>query len=393
MTEPAGAGQAFPRGFLRVAGVSVAHHQLGLALALDCQRVICMARGTSPELLALQHAAEDAGLQFYIATNLRQLSGLITASDEVLVVTEGLFVDPGSVTHLFESRGPVVLVMPVENALAAGFERIDLNRAAAGIMRVPGELMERLQELPPDCDMISALTRIALQSGIAMREVPSGVRIGANWRLVRNEGEAVAVEAEWLAEQVSDGRQLSPGGSVARLGVLTFGTSLLQAGNASNMLSLGALVSVGLSAVLGWFGLVWIALIFAAIAALLVESSRLLRQAERRARGQMRPIIPRADALGWLVDIEIGLLSLAALPRVAGESLISWAFPPIMLVLLVALIPNNLTGSTASWFRDRALLGVILALSALFGHVQIVVELISIGLVLAGLILPLRRKD
>ncbi|WP_231634813.1 hypothetical protein [Novosphingobium sp. KN65.2] len=376
-----------------MAGVSVAEHQLGLALALDCQRVICMARGTSPDLLALQHAAEDAGLQFYIATNVRQLGGLITASDEVLVVTEGLFVDPGSVTHLFESRAPVVLVMPVENALAAGFERIDLNRAAAGVMRVPGELMERLQELPPDCDMISALTRIALQSGIAMREVPSGVRIGANWRLVRNEGEAVAVEAEWLAEQVSDGRQLSPGASAARLAVLTFGTSLLQAGNASNMLSLGALGALGLSAVLGWFGLVWIALIFGAIAALLVESSRLLRQAERRARGQMTPIIPRADALGWLVDIEIGLLSLAAIPRIAGESPISWAFPPIMLVLLVALIPNNLTGSTASWFRDRVLLGVILALAALFGHVQIVVEVISIGLVLAGLVLPLRRKD
>src|SRR3546814_15413590 len=80
ITEPAGAGQALPRSFLRVAGASVAQHQLGLALALDCQRVICLARGTSPELIEVQHAAEDAGLQFYIATDTRQLSEIGRAS-------------------------------------------------------------------------------------------------------------------------------------------------------------------------------------------------------------------------------------------------------------------------------------------------------------------------
>ena len=162
MTEPAGAGQPFPRAFLRVAGATLAQHQLSLVLALDCQRLICLARGTSPELIALQHAAEDAGLQFSIATGPGQLSGLVTANDEIVVVSEGLFVDPSQAAPLLEERGPVVLVQPVEGALAAGYERIDLNRAGAGLMRVPGQLVERLRELPVDCDIVSSLTRIAL---------------------------------------------------------------------------------------------------------------------------------------------------------------------------------------------------------------------------------------
>lgn len=393
MTEPAGPGQTLPRAFLRVAGASVARHQLGLALALDCQRVICIARGTSPDLIALQHAAEDAGLQFYIATNVRQLSGLVTANDELLVVAEGLFVDPGDVAPLFEERAPLVLVLPIETALPAGFERIDLNRAAAGLMRVPGRLVERLQELPPDCDVASALTRIALQAGIKMQEVPSASRVVTGWRLVRSEAEAYAVETEWLNERFSEGGRTSPGRSIARFATVTFGSSLLHAGNASNGMSFAVLAVLAIAGGLGWFGLVWAGFLCAAIASLLVEGVRLLRVAERQAMGQLPPAIPRSDALGWLVDMTFGLLSLAGISRIAGEAMLSWIFPPVMLILLLALVPSLLTATIAAWVRDRALLGVILALAALFGQVQLAVELLAVGLVLAGLILPMRRQD
>ena len=57
MMEPAGAGQTAPRAFLRVGGATLARHQLGIAVALECQRVICIAREVVPELIALQHEA------------------------------------------------------------------------------------------------------------------------------------------------------------------------------------------------------------------------------------------------------------------------------------------------------------------------------------------------
>lgn len=392
MTEPAGAGQ-LPRSFLRIAGASVAQHQLGLALALDCQRVICLARGTSPELVEVQHSAEDAGLQFYIATDARQLSGLVTANDELLVIAEGLFVDPANVVSLFEGRAPLVLVLPVQGAVAAGFERIDLNRAAAGLMRVPGQLVERLHELPADCDVSSALTRIALQSGVRMQDVPPAARAGTGWRLIRNEAEAYAVENEWLNEQFSDAGRNSPGRAIARFATITFGSSLLHAGNASNAASLAVLAVLALAAGLGWFGVVWAGFLCAAIAWLTVEAVRLLRLAERQATGQLPPAITRSDALGWLVDVAFGLLSLAGIQRMAGEAMLSWIFPPAMLLLLLALVPNLLTGGAAAWIRDRALLGALLALAAAFGQVEIMVELLAIGLVLVALIVPMRRQD
>lgn len=386
-------GQPFPRAFLRVAGASLAQHQLGLVLALDCQRVICMARGTSPDLIALQHAAEDAGLQFYIATGPRQLAGLITANDEVVAISEGLFVDNANAIALVEGKGPVVLVQPVEGALGAGFERIDLNRASAGLMRVPGQLVERLHELPADCDVISALTRIALQSGVEMREVPAAARGGSEWRMVRSEAEAVALEDEWLRVRFAQGVPTSPGNSLARFGVVNFGSSLLHAGNASNALSIAVLVCLAIAGGLGWFDLVWGGFLFGALGWLLAQASRLLRAAERHALGQPAPAVPRADVLIWLVDTAFALLIMADSVRYAGEPLLSWIYTPTILMLLLGLIPRVAGGAVASWIADRALLGLILAIASGLGQVLLAVQLLSVCLVIAGLAVPSRRQN
>jgi len=391
MTEPAGSGQPFPRAFLRVAGASVAQHQLGMALALECQRVICMARGTSPELIALQHDAEDAGLKFTIATGPGQLAGLVTAADELVVISEGLFADPAQAAALLEGRAPAVLVQPVEGALAAGFERIDINRAGAGLMRLPGQMVERLHELPVDCDVISALTRIALQTGTAMREVPATARAGSGWRMIRSEAEAYALEDEWLRSRFGEGRCTSPGRTVARFGVLSFGSSLLHAGNASNVVSVAVLVAIAIAAGLGWLGLVWGGFACVAIAWLLVEASRLLRAAERHALGQPTPAIPRADALVWLIDAAFALLILLDMPRFPGEPLVAWLCIPAILMMLLTLLPR-ITGDTiAGWAADRAMLGLILAVASGFGQVLLVVRLLCAGLALAALMLPPRR--
>lgn len=393
MTEPAAAGQLGARAFLRVAGATLAQHQLGLALALDCQKVICFARDTSPELISLQHDAEDAGLQFTIATGPRQLAGLVTASDDLVVVSEGLFVEPGAVVALVEARSAVVLVQPVEGALAAGFERIDINRATAGLMRVPGPIVERLHELPSDCDIPSALTRIALQTGVAMHEVPPEARAGSGWRMIRSEADAIALENEWLRSRFGEGHAATPGRAIARLGVISFGSSLLHAGNASNALSAGVLGALALGLGLGWFGLVWTGFLFCALAWMIAEASRLLRAAERHALGQPPPAIPRADALIWLVDAVFASLILLDLPRLQGQPLISWLYLPAILVALLALIPRVTEDAPAAWMCDRSVLGLVLALASAFGQLRVVVQLLTLGLVIAGLVLPSRRKS
>jgi hypothetical protein len=231
--EPAASGEGLPRGLLRIGPATLARQQLGVALALDCQRIVCVAREIGPDLLALHHAAEKAGAQFHVVPGPRGLLGLVSAQDEVIVLADGLLAPPGMVRGLLEA-GQGVLVQPVETGLAAGFERIDLNHATAGAMRIPGRLVERLADLPPDCDAASALTRVALQGGVPQR--PVSLAEGSAWHLVRSEDEAHLAEQQWIAEAGRDGAAPTPGMLLVRLLVRGFGPALLHAGTSSTMI-------------------------------------------------------------------------------------------------------------------------------------------------------------
>jgi hypothetical protein len=396
MLEPAGSGQPFPRAFLRIAGASLAQHQLGLALALDCQRLICLARGPSPELIALQHGAEGAGLRFNIVTGPQQLSALVTATDELVVITEGLFADPVSVAPLLEGTRPVVLALPDDGAVAEGFERLDINNAAAGVMKIPGALVERLHDLPPDCDAASALTRVALQAGVQMRQVPPEVRGEASWKMVRGEGEALAIEAEWLRSRLAPGRSSTLSDRIAGLGVLSFGPSLLHAGNASTVVSIGGVVALVLALCSAWLSSPVPAFGLAALAWVLVRAIELLRRAERQAYSVAAPAIPRADALGWLVDLSLVFVCVFVLADGSGfvpAALGDRVFAPFMLVLMVHLAPRLLVDGLASWTSDRGVLALVLGAAAVMGYLGAAVRLLAVALTLASIVLPPRRPN
>ncbi|VWX52038.1 hypothetical protein [Novosphingobium sp. 9U] len=394
MLEPAGSGQPFPRAFLRIAGASLAQHQLGLALALDCQRLICLARGPSPELIALQHGAESAGLRFHIVAGPQQLSALVTAADELIVVTEGLFADPAQVTPLLEGTRPVVLALPDDGAVAEGFERLDINNAAAGVMRISGALVERLHDLPHDCDATSALTRIALQSGAQMRQVPTDARTGPGWRMVRSEGEALAIETEWLRLRLGRSHAVTLSDRLARVGVLSFGSSLLHGGNASGASSVAALAALVLAIALGCLQLVVPAFVLVAIGWVLARATELLRGAERQAYSVMAPAIPRADVLGWVTDLTLIAVCLLGTGDATGLAPIpigNVLFAPLMLVLMLHLAPRLLNDGLAAWTCDRAALALVLGVAAALGYLDVTVRILAVALTLAAIVLPPRR--
>lgn len=386
------AGNAYPRAFLRIAGASLAQHQLGLALALKCHRIICLARDTSPELVALQQLAEGSGAQFYIASGPRQVAAQVTAKDDVFLVSDGLFVDPAHAMPLIENGRSVVLVQPAEGAQDAGFERIDLNRSAAGLARVPGDLLERLHHLPQECDTISSLTRIALQSRAEMREVPVVARAGVSWRMLRTEGEALEVEGEWLRQQFAGPGQRSPGRWIAQYGALLFGSSLLQVGRASNVVSAAVLVLLALAALLAWLKVAAVGFICAGLAWILVEGGRRLRAAERRPMGELSPAVERADALLWLVDAVLLCLVLSASPQLEGQSVLGWLFAPAMLFLVLSLAPRLLELPLAALIGDRAMLAIVFVLGALIGQVPLVTQGIALIVVLTELVLAKQSR-
>jgi hypothetical protein len=388
MLESLGEAEAAPRAFLRIGPASLARHQLSLALAMECQKVVCLARDLAPELVRLQHDCERAGARFHIVATAQALSGLITANDELVVIADGLLVPLDAASGLLE--GPhAVLVQPIEAGLAAGFERIDLERATAGFMRIPGRLVERLHELPADCDAVSALTRIALQAGIAQRNLPAEARDGLRWKLVRNEAEAHAAEAGWIALHLEDGSSAAPGAGLARLGVRAFGPALLHAGSGGNMLAGGAFAGLLLGLGAGWAGLTILALVLWALAWVMRRMGGLLAAVECESMVLPASRWPREATFGWFHDA--ALVAILGWNTLVPGSVSPWYayFAPLVLLCLLRLVARLIEGAGAAWLADRLLLGAILLLAAAFGWLGQAVPILAAALALFGAAVPL----
>ena len=349
-----------PRAFLRIGPASLARHQLSLALAMDWQRIVCIATGMTPELVQLQHDSERAGARFHMVSGAQGLAGLVTAADDVVVIADGLLAPRETATSLLEGAF-AVLVQPVESGLSGGFERIDLNHASAGLMRIPGRLAERLHELSADCDVDSALTRIALQAGVAQRPLPAEARDGFRWRLVRGEGEAHAAEAGWIALHLDDDGPPTPGSALARFAVRSFGPAILHAGSGGNALAIGAAAGMALALGLAWFGFSVAALLLWALCWVVRRTGALLVAVERETLALGVGKWSREPVFGWVHDAAlVAILAWNAAPF-AGSSIWASGFAPLMMISLLRLAPRIYSPASSAWLSDRLLLGLLLA--------------------------------
>lgn len=381
--EPAG----LPRAFLRIGPATLARHQLSLALALECQRIVCIAPGMSPELVQLQHDSERAGARFHLIPGPRGLSGVVTANDEVVLIADGLLAPLDAAIGLLAGRHSVV-VQPVETGMAAGFERIDLNHAAAGLMRIPGRLIERLQDLPADCDAASALTRIALQAGVEQRAMPDEARGGLRWILVRSEGEAHVAEAGWIAAHLDGQGPLTPGTAAARMAVRSFGAAILHAGSGGNILAMGAAVGILLALGTGWFGYAIAALLFWMLAWIVRRAAALLIAVERESLALGAVRWPRESLFGWVYDTALIAILVWNTDPYPGSSLLSRLFAPLMLVCIIRLLPRLSDRGWTAWLLDRSLLALVLALAAGLGWLTPAVAVLAAVLALTAMLLP-----
>lgn len=390
MLEPAGPGSTNPRAFLRIGGITVARQQLALALELKCERIVCLATGLRPEVVELQHIAEAAGAQFHVLGNNRALAGLVTAVDEVIVLGDGLFVSIPQAAGLLE-EGQAVLVQPIEQGLEAGFERIDLNHAAAAAMRVPGRLVERLAELPSDCDAASALQRIALQAGVRQRPIPSPGQDGQFWTLVRSDDEAHALEPQWIRQRTRDEGVLSPSRGLALLAVRSFGPAMLHAGSGATALVIAAAVLVLMALGAGWFKLVSLGLGLLALGWILREAAVLLARIESETvRG--RKGLDGQEIYGWICDGVLIVLAAWGSQLHAGQHFLDRLFPPFMLVALLRILPRLMSPRWAGWLGDRAVLALGIAAAMLAGAASEAIHIGAALVAIAGILLPLGQS-
>lgn len=387
MMEPAASGSQMPRAFLRIGGMTLARQQLGLALTLRCEKIVCIAPKMLPELIKLQHVAEQAGAQFYVISGPRALIGLVTVADEVIVLGDGLFASTTEAAAALE-KGQTVLVQPIEQGLAGGFERVDLNHASAAAMRIPGRLVERLAELPTDCDASSALQRIALQAGISQRIIAATNSGGAFWTMVRTEDEAHALEPQWIRQRTHDDGMPSPGHGLALIGVRALGPALLHAGNGAGVVGLAALLlgSIGLGS--GWFGLVSLGFALCGLGWILHEAAVLLGRIESDSLAGRFGGLSRPALYGWVLDAAIVMLAGWGTALGTAQPLQDRIFPPLMLIALLRLVPKAIGGRWTSWLEDRALLCAILAGATIAGVGSEAVHIGALALAIAGILVP-----
>lgn len=387
MLEPAAEGSTLPRAFLRIGGMTLARQQLGLALALGCERIICIARALTPELVEVQHAAERAGARFHLVPGPRGVVGLVTAADDVIVLGDGLFASTAAAAGLLE-QGPGVLVQPIETGLAAGFERVDINHAGAAALRLPGRLIERLAELPHDCDAVSALQRIALQAGVPQRAVPQPAGNGSFWTLVRSEAEAHALEPQWIRQRTAADQPLSLGRLIGHSLVRSLGPALLHAGSGPGAIAIGALALGLLALGAGWLGYPAVGLALAGLAWITQDSAATLSRIE--SDGAIAPAAesPWQLGFGWLLDAAIVVLAGWGSALRPGQEDFERLFPAVIFVALLRLVPKALARRWTAWLEDRAVICAALVVAVASGYGSAALQLGAIGLALAGILVP-----
>jgi hypothetical protein len=386
--EPSADDAATPRGLLRLGGRSIAHHQLATALALGCERVICLADGLPGEVIALQHAAERAGASFQVTGDSRAVAQLVRPDDELLVFADGLVASPEAVGALLGGRSGVV-VQPVESGMAAGYERIDLNHAGGGVIRLPGRLAAGLGELPGEWNPVSALLRIAVQSSLRQVVLPPALIEGGRWALVRSDAEAHRLEPSWLRQHTAPQEGNGPGGWLAARLVEWVGSALLHAGTRPHVVALGAAALALLALGSAWFGFTSVAFGGLGLAWLVRRSAAILTRVHgERPAGTSRWLRPEA-LFGVVLDLCFATVSawrLAEAHPVANAYLVG-GFTAIVLLgvlrLLAALFPRT---KRAGWLEDRLVLGLALAAASLSGIFGVALMAAVLALLVFGLI-------
>ena len=354
-------GAMVPRGLLPFGPGTLAMRQLDLALALGCERVICLGQSLSPGLIELQRVSERAKAQFHFVRGARNVSALVKSGDELLVQADGLLADPDEARKLL-SGGSTVVILPVAAGVAQGFERIDLNRAWGGAMILPGALAERLFDLPEDTDPTAALLRIALQARVPERELPEEM-VGDSWTLIRSGEEAAAQERRWVRRTALISDAFSPAGWVAAQAMALQGTALVQRGIGSGTLAIFSVLLVMAALLSGSIWYVPIGLILFALAVVILEAASSLRRIEGRGSDRATSFLRK---LHWLYDLALALLMAFGVSGIADWQ--TRAFTPLVVVGMTRLVPSLTGNRWARIVEDRALLALFAAMLTAGGH-------------------------
>ena len=361
---------------LVLAGKTLARRQLDFALAAGCESVIALGDGASPEAIALRHAAEAGGARFQAVRDSHGLLGAVRADDELLALAPGLLPEaPAALEALGESR--VVLVLPAGTGVAAGFERIDLERAWAGALVVGGAQIERLSDLPPDIEPASALVRIALQARVPEKRLPEALLAVGFWSMLGEGGATAASEQAWLKRYLPPVGPLAPSPWLAQLAMRPMASQLLAARRSVGGLVAGALLVLAGSILSAWYGMATLGFALIPLGGILTQGAMGLARLQHAPFGRTVRHRDLPALLPWLVD---GAILACAVLAIEG----TWQhrlFPPLVLLGTLHAMRRADRWDWLALPADRGLIAVFMAVAAGFGAVEPTIMGVSLALI------------
>ena len=372
---------------LTLAGKTLARRQLDFALAAGCEGVIVLGEGGSGEAIALRHAAEAGGARFQAIRDGHGLLGAVGADHELLVLAPGLLPEaPEAVEAL--TKGRRVLVFPAGPAVAAGFERIDLNRAWAGALVVGGAQVERLSALPADIEPASALVRIAMQATVRERPLSEKLLADGSWTMFGERADPAASDRTWLDRHARTASPFALTQRLGRLGLRAGARRMLAAPHAPGGIAIAALGAVAGSILSTVYGLPSLGFALIALSALVTQAGGELAYLRTAPFGRSDRWASLRAVLPWLLD---GAILACAVLTVEGTWL-HRLFPPlVMLGSLHAARPEP-RPDWAAVLGDRGVLALALAVSAGFGLVEPAIMLIALVLIALALAQTVARR-
>lgn len=377
---PSGTGDGAPA--RRVLGRWLGEWQVDHAIDAGCQALFILGGGGGAEAIAVRQSAEQQSVKVREIATPHALAGAVAPGELLLVIQPQVL--PASMAWSAEAdhRG-LVAVFPAGPGLEAGFERIDLSRAWAGVMLVPGHAVHRLLELPEDVEAAPALLRIALQAGVPDCRLPEALIASGDWPLL---GRGVPVhlhEEKWLSRRFAadPAVDVAPSTRLCHWALRRWGGSLPGKPAAVPAILAGAALLTAGALAASWYGAGAIGFALLALAALVFEVGGAVAGLQR-GKGRLRRLLPVLRRL-----IDAGLLACGYL-GVEGR----WfrqVFPPLMLVLAVNLPTAGKPSAWRAALEDRALVSALLAVLALATSPEIAMMLAG-SVLLAARIWPQR---
>lgn len=365
-----------------IAGKSIARRQLLFAREAGCDSVVAFGGGASPDGIALRHEAERIGMKFNVISTAHALPGIIRDEDSLLVIQPGLLPESRTALDLLRAEGDRILVVSSGPGTSAGLERIDLDRAWAGALTIPGQWLGKLASLPEDIAPHAALLRIALQNRLPEARLADSVLDDGKWTLISSQEAASARALTWQRAHLGE---VAPGALSRWLGrnfVAGVGGRLMDVPYfRAVLLALSALLLAG-SIVAGLYEMPVLGFALVALSVPVLEIFLAIMRLGVAPFGKLK----RLPFIRLAVDGALLALGIMAIDSLIHRSV----FPPLVLGAGLFLIDRRTLPQWLEPLRDRMVIAAVVALVAALATPELAIMLAGL-LVLAANIVPARR--